>query len=131
MARADLLKRLFEAHQRRDDQSFRMAANELVDDERRKHHAGVANELQRILSNGVRSMEELRGTMQTFDPVPMDSESRTPLLTVRTPERYFEDLVLAPRLRSSFDLTLTTFTTGVVSSAGPRCSTTLLVSSTW
>ena len=26
--------------------------------------------------------------------VPMDSERRTPLLTVRTPERYFEDLVL-------------------------------------
>jgi hypothetical protein len=57
MARADLLKRLFEAYQRRDDQGFRLAANELVDDERKKHHAVVANELQRILSNGVRSSE--------------------------------------------------------------------------
>ena len=47
MARADLLKRLFEAYQRRDDQGFRLAANELVDDERKKHHAVVANELQR------------------------------------------------------------------------------------
>jgi hypothetical protein len=58
MARADLLKRLFEAYQRRDDQGFRLAADELVDDERKKHHAVVANELQRILSNGVRSRRE-------------------------------------------------------------------------
>lgn len=106
MARADLLKRLFEAYQRRDDQAFRLAANELVEDERKKHHAVVANELQRILSNGVRSMEDLRGTKPAFDPVPMDSERRTPLLTVRTPERYFEDLVLAPGVRASLDRVL-------------------------
>lgn len=103
MARADLLKKLFEAYQRRDDHGFRQAANELVEDERKKHHAVVANELQRILSNGVRSMDDLRGTTPPFDPVPMDSERRTPLLTVRTPERYFEDLVLAPGVRASLD----------------------------
>lgn len=106
MARSDLLKRLFEAYQRRDDRSFRLAANDIIDDERKKHHTLVANELQRILSNGVRSMEALRGTTPVFDPVPMDSERRTPLLTVRTPERYFEDLVLEPSVRTSFERVL-------------------------
>lgn len=103
MARADLLKRLFEAFQRRDDEGFRRAANELVDDERKKHHAVLANELQRILANGVRSMEDLRGTKLTFDPLPMDSERRTPLLTVRKPERDLDDLVLDRGVRAVLD----------------------------
>ena len=107
MARADLLKNLFEAYQRRDDQAFRQAASEVIEDERRKQHPVVANDLQRILANGVRSMEDVRGARPAFDPVPMDNERRTPLLTVRTPDRYFDDLVLEPGIRAALDRALT------------------------
>lgn len=106
MARADLLKRLFEAYQRRDDQGFRQAADEVIDGERKKRHRVAANELQRILANGVRSTEDLRSTKPTFDPVPMDTERRTPLLTIRNPDRYFDDLVLAPDIRKSLQRVL-------------------------
>lgn len=107
MARADLLKKLFEAYQRRDDQVFRQAATEVIEDERRKQHPVLANELQRILANGLRSMEDVRGTPPLFDPVPMDSERRTPLLTLRTPDRYFDDLVLEPGIRAALGRVLT------------------------
>ena len=94
MARADLVKKLFEAYQRRDDAEFRRTATEIVGDERKKHHPVLANELQRILTNGVRSMHENQGPGSAFDPIPTDSDRRTPLLAVRTPDRYLSDMVL-------------------------------------
>jgi SpoVK/Ycf46/Vps4 family AAA+-type ATPase len=107
MARADLLKKLFEAYQRLDDQAFRQVAAEVIEDERKKQHPVLANDLQRVFANGVRSMEDVRGMRPAFDPVPVDSERRTPLLTVRTPDRYFDDLVLEPGIRTALDRVLT------------------------
>ncbi len=103
MARADLLKKLFESFQSRDDATFRSVAAEVVEEERKKHHTVLANELQRILVNGTRALEEIRGVRPTFDPVPMDGERRTPLLAVRTPDRYFGDLVLDPEVKSTLE----------------------------
>lgn len=107
MARADLLKKLFDAYQRRDDQAFRRAAAEVIEDERKKHHPVLANELQRILANGVRSMVEApRGMPTGPEPVPTDAERRTPLLAIRHPDCYFEDIVLSSRLRKALDRTI-------------------------
>lgn len=39
MARADLLKKLFQSYQKRDDRTFRVAAEEIIDEERKKHHS--------------------------------------------------------------------------------------------
>jgi len=104
MARADLLKKLFEAYQRRDDQAFRQAAAEAIEDERKKQHPVLANDLQRILANGVRSMVDAPcGTYPSLEPVPMDSERRTPLLAIRHPDRYFDDIVLDSQLRNSLE----------------------------
>ena len=95
MARADLLKKLFETYQRRDDEGFRAAALEIVEEERKKQHPVLANELQRILSNGRRSMQGVHRADSAFDPVPMDGDRRTPLIAVRQPDRYLDDLVLS------------------------------------
>lgn len=103
MARADLLKKLFISYQSRDDAGFRAAASEIVDEERKKHHPILANELQRILTNGSRSMERVRGYHNAFDPVPMDDNRRTPLLSIRTPDRYFDDLVLDEETRGALN----------------------------
>ena len=107
MARADLIKRLFECFQNRDDAGFRAAAEEIVAEERKKHHPVLANELQRILTNGTRTMEQVHGRNCVFDPVPMDGERRTPLLTIRTPDRYFNDLVLRPSVRETLERIIT------------------------
>jgi len=107
MARADLLKKLFDSYQRRNDQAFRQAAVEVIEDERKKQHPVLANELQRILANGVRSLIDApRGTSHGLDPVPVDSERRTPLLAIRDPDRYFDDIVLEPRLRKALHRTI-------------------------
>jgi SpoVK/Ycf46/Vps4 family AAA+-type ATPase len=107
MARADLLKKLFEAYQRRDDQAFRQTAAEVIEDERKKQHPVLANELQRILASGVRSLTDApRGAAPSLEPVPMDSERRTPLVAIRNPDRYFDDIVLDPWLRKALDRTM-------------------------
>jgi SpoVK/Ycf46/Vps4 family AAA+-type ATPase len=103
MARADLLKRLFEAHQKRDDAAFRQAASSLIDDEKKKHHDILAAELGRILNNGTRSLERINGVVPAHDPVPVDAERRTPLLQVQTPDRYKDDLVLADQAANALD----------------------------
>ena len=95
MARADLLKKLFETYQRRDDEGFRAAAREIVEEERKKQHPVLASELQRILTNGVRSMQGVRRADSAFDSVPMDGDRRTPLIAIRQPDRYLDDLVLS------------------------------------
>ena len=74
---------------------FRAAALEIVEEERKKQHPVLANELQRILTNGVRSMHGVRRADSAFDPVPVDGDRRTSLLHIRQPDRYFDDLVLS------------------------------------
>ena len=53
MARADLLKQLFRAYRDNDRHSFMEVAHSIADEERKKHHGILANELLRILNNGV------------------------------------------------------------------------------
>ncbi|MYH20379.1 MAG: ATP-binding protein [Gemmatimonadetes bacterium] len=97
MARADLLKRLFIAYRDSDRNSFMEVARSIVDEERRKHHSILANELLRILDNGVvAATPSLRGSLH---PAPRDQERKTPLLEVRQPARYFQDLVLDTSIR--------------------------------
>ncbi len=96
MARADLLKRLFRSYQGRDDASFRDVAEEIIEEERRKHHVVVARELERILANGLDAPSRFGAApaLVEFDPPPKDSERGTTLLDVRMPDRYIQDLVL-------------------------------------
>ncbi len=93
MARADLLKQLFLSYQQRDDRAFREAANELVQEERKKHHPALANELEMILKNGRRDAAYGNG-LAMYEPAPQDSDRQVPLLEVRRPRRYLNDLVL-------------------------------------
>ena len=92
MARADLLKQLFRAYRESDRESFMDVARSIADEERKKHHPSLANELLRILNNGVvAATPSLRGT---FQPPPRDHEKRAPLLEIRHPDRFFRDLIL-------------------------------------
>ena len=92
MARADLLKQLFRAYRDSDRDSFFDVANLIADEERKKQHTVLANELLRILNNGVVSAApSIRGT---FQPPPRDHEKEAPLLEIRHPVRYFDELVL-------------------------------------
>ena len=94
MARADLLKQLFRAYRDNDRDSFMSVASSIADEERKKHHPALANELLRILNNGVAAAApSLRGNYQ---PSPRDQEKNAPLLEIRHPDRFFADLILHP-----------------------------------
>ncbi len=94
MARADLVKRLFVSYQQRDDDGFRVAASEIVEEERRKQHPVLANELQRLLVGSVTSFDSTRELRQLRERLPMDSSRKIPLACIRSPDRYLDDLVL-------------------------------------
>ena len=102
MARADLLKKLFWGYQRRDNQAFQQAAEELILEERKKQHLILANELERILRNGFSESNAAR-TLVPMDPGPLASERKMALLEVRQPQRYMEDLVLEPAARATVE----------------------------
>lgn len=96
MARADLLKKLFISYQQRDDSLFRTAAAEIVEEERKKQHPVLADELGRILVGSLSSLDFGRDGRSALSPVPMDGARKSPLACIRTPDRYLADLVLSP-----------------------------------
>jgi ATP-dependent 26S proteasome regulatory subunit len=91
MARADLLKTLFRSFKNRNDPAFLDAARVLAEEERRKHHHALADELLRILDNGVHAQ---RNGTKTFEPLPKDTDRGALLLEISQPDRYLTDLIL-------------------------------------
>ena len=102
MARADLLKKLFIGYQRRDENSFRQAAADLIDEERRKQHTVLANELEKILQNGNGDHSAVK-TMIPLQAAPMDSEKKMALLEMRQPHRAMDELVVDETVRGLVD----------------------------
>jgi SpoVK/Ycf46/Vps4 family AAA+-type ATPase len=93
MARADVLKNLLRSYQRRDDLTFRKVVAQIIEEERRKHHPVLANELEQIINNGSENVARQNG-FTLHDRPPQDTDKGVPLLEVRQPDRYFGDLVL-------------------------------------
>lgn len=93
MARADLLKKLLKSFKSGDDEAFYKVSKELIDDERKKHHVVLANELEKILNNG--TSRKMENPIELFaSKVPQDADRKTELLEIKTPDRYLSDLVL-------------------------------------
>jgi len=108
MARADLLKKLFHSYRNRDEHAFAAAAEEIIEEERRKQHPVVANELEKILRNGSAKVSE-RQLSAVLEPVPKDPDRKTSLLEVRQPDRYLDDLVLSKVVRKGIDRVICEF----------------------
>jgi len=92
MARSDLIKKLFRSYKGRNDPSFLEAARAIIDEERKKQHLSLANELQRIIDNGASSTSSER--LHGLEPVPKDADRGAPLLEIRDADRHLADLVL-------------------------------------
>lgn len=93
MASGDLLRRLFRAHAAHDDEAFRAAAADVIQEERLKNHRFLADDLQRALSNG-RSKHAV--SVYTQD-LPKDRERGVPLVEVATPDLSWDRLVVAAK----------------------------------
>lgn len=94
MARSDLVKRMFRTFRLGDQPGFLTAAREVIEDERKKHHTTLADELALILN----TQPERNGAAHAprFDALPKDKERGTDLVEVIRPDRRLDDLVLAP-----------------------------------
>lgn len=90
MARSDLLKELFAAYSRGDDGRFRSVAERVIDDEERKQHRLLAEELREALHRDLRPGASSPLTMQ---PLPKGRDER-PLLGLSKPRRDIDDLIL-------------------------------------
>jgi len=94
MATGEQLKRLLESYTQRDPEGFRAAAIDLISEERRKNHHLLAAELERILENN-QVKRNLRDHYLAFEDLPMDRERGTTLLDIRSPSKYFSDILLS------------------------------------
>ncbi len=107
MARGDLIKELFLSYKRGDNESFIATATVIAEEERKKHHVVLANELTRILKNTStsRSPKPSNG----LEPLPKDPDRGTPLMEVRWPNQPLDQLVLSNEQRESLGLVLEEF----------------------
>ncbi|MCL6494103.1 MAG: ATP-binding protein, partial [Ignavibacterium sp.] len=92
MARGDLLKKLFSSFKHEDKDGFYKTANEIIEDERKKNHGILADELRMILFNG---NSTYKYTFNKIKPViPKDADKDVSLIEVVYPDKFFSDLVL-------------------------------------
>ena len=92
MARSDQLKALLRSHKEGDEQSFRTAAEEIIQDAKKRRHDLLAKELEAILDEPVRTRRPAK--VATLRPLPVGRDE-TPLLNVRNSTKSLHDVVLA------------------------------------
>jgi SpoVK/Ycf46/Vps4 family AAA+-type ATPase len=107
MARADLIKKLFRSYRGNDPPGFINAAQSIIEEERKKNHGILAEELSRILNNGM--VKQVPSQFTQYQPPPRDPDRKIPLLEIQQPDRYLRDLVLTAEQISSLELTIREF----------------------
>ncbi|MCB6200999.1 AAA family ATPase [Extibacter muris] len=91
MARADLLKKLFSSFKQEDKDTFYKIAFEIIEDERKKNHGILADDLRMILNGNYQP----KRPMSSFSSnPPKDNDKEIPLVEVMYPEKYFSDLII-------------------------------------
>ena len=96
MARADLLKKLFVSHKAGDNEAFYKVAQEIIEDERKKNHSILADELKLIL-NG--SAQPKRSVSTYSANISKEKVEDARLFEIIYPEKYFSDLIAEPQMQ--------------------------------
>ena len=100
MARADLLKKLFSSFKQEDRDSFYKVASEIIEDERKKNHGILADDLKMILNGNYQP----KRSMSSFSSnTPKDNDKEIPLVEVIYPEKYFSDLIITDEKTMQLD----------------------------
>lgn len=91
MARADLLKKLFSSFKQDDKEMFYAVASEIVEDEKKKNHGILADDLKLILNGNY----QVKKTNMLSSGTPRDKDKDMPLVEVMYPEKYFSDIIIS------------------------------------
>ena len=101
MSSTEIVRKLFAAYSRQDEDEFRRLAEEYIDFERRKKHNIVVKELKDALYSNASSRSNFPGKrFRTEAPVPRDNDNGFPLLEIREYYVSWEDLILPQRTRT-------------------------------
>lgn len=92
MARADLLKKLFSSFTNDDRELFIKTAHEIIDDERKKNHAILADDLEMVLNGSKKNYRNTMHNMKTMISQNIDNDVR--LVEFYYPDKYFEDMII-------------------------------------
>lgn len=102
MARADLIKKLFSGYCNDDRELFIKTAKEIIDDERKKNHSILADDLEMILSKNINSHNRIsKSSMKTVTF--QTTEKDIQLVELIYPDKYMEDIVLSDDKRLQLD----------------------------
>ena len=102
----ELVSKLIQSFMSGDRESFRLAAEKYVAEERRKNHHILAREIEKLLLNGAATVASTKtfsliGT-QVSD-LPRDKERGIVLVEVLEPKRTLESLVLSQNIQHTLD----------------------------
>ena len=104
---AESVRKLVIAHLKGDESAFRKAAEEYVEEERRKNHHVLANDLERVLSNSNgshKSRTEMLSLLGMHNGnVPKDKDRDVVLVDVCDPRRELGNLVLSDDIRRTIE----------------------------
>lgn len=100
MARADLVKKLFSSYKNKNDELFMRTANEIIEDETKKNHKILADDLKAIL----RSESVTKKGVSSFSgQAPKDKDRDIPLVEIVYPEKYFSDIVSSDSIKGQLE----------------------------
>jgi AAA+ superfamily predicted ATPase len=108
MARADLLKKLFSNYKTGDREGFLKIANEIIEDEKKKNHAILADELRMIISNGTTFPSKGLSTFSTQASNGMERDAA--LYEIVYPDKMLADVVMTPRNHEQIEQIIREFT---------------------
>lgn len=101
MASGKLLRQLIKTGAEGNHDAFRRVSEEIISEERAKHHHLLANDLEKILY-GRRNAASVQHSALS-DRLPKDRERNLPLLQIKEPLRRLEDVVLSDETGSLLD----------------------------
>jgi SpoVK/Ycf46/Vps4 family AAA+-type ATPase len=102
MARGELLRKLFQSHNRGNEEEFRAIALEIIGEEQKKSNHQLARDLLRILNNSDYPARFPK-VANNLGSLPKDKERQTLLVDVRHPDRSFSDILLKPQNKKAIE----------------------------
>ncbi len=103
----EIIRKMINSFMKGDTAGFHSAAEEFVEEERRKNHHILARDIERLLKNGTAS-SDLSGTLSLVgvhtDDLPRDKERGVFLVELIEPRRTLESLVITSEIRKQLDL---------------------------
>jgi AAA+ superfamily predicted ATPase len=100
MARADLVKKLFSNFKTNNHDGFVRVANEIIEDERKKNHGILADELHAIINNGSAFAPKGVSTLMTSLSTKNHEVS---LFEIIYPDKMLSDVVVTPENKAKID----------------------------